>query len=74
MRLILTVMLALPLIGCAAAGPERDVAAECGAQGHQPATEAWRHCLEAGGAAIATGPGSPYANVDEEDDGGGDNG
>jgi hypothetical protein len=73
MRLLLTAVLALPLIGCAA-GAERDVAAACGAQGHQPGTEAWRHCVEAGGAAIATGPGSPYANVDEEDDGGGDEG
>jgi hypothetical protein len=30
--------------------------------------------VDAGGAAIATGPGSPYANVDEEEDGGGDDG
>ena len=73
MRVFLTMVLALPLIGCAA-GPERDAAAACAAQGHQPGTEAWRHCVEADGAAIATGPGSPYANVDEEEDGGGDDG
>jgi hypothetical protein len=71
MRVLLPAMLALPLIGCAA-GPDSNVEAACAAQGHQPGTEAWRYCLEADGAAIATGPGSPYANVDEEEDSSGD--
>jgi hypothetical protein len=71
MRVLLPIVLALPLFGCAA-DPERDAEAACSAQGHEPGTEAWRHCMEAGGAAIATGPGSPYANVDEEEDSGGD--
>ena len=73
MLVLLPLALALPLIGCAG-NPERDAAAACTAQGHQPGTEAWRYCVDAGGAAIATGPGSPYANVDEEEDGGGDDG
>jgi hypothetical protein len=72
MRVLLPALLALPLIGCAA-GPASDVEAACAAQGHQPGTEAWRYCMEADGAAIATGPGSPYAYVDEEEDGGEDN-
>ena len=71
MRVLLMAALALPLIGCAAA-PLRDAAAACAEQGYQPGTEAWRACTEAGGAEIATGPGSPYANVDEEEDSGGD--
>jgi hypothetical protein len=69
MRVVLPAVLSLSLIGCAA-GPGPDASAECAAQGHQPGTEAWRACMQAGGAAIATGPGSPYANADEEDDGG----
>lgn len=71
MRVLFRAMLLLPLIGCAA-GPEPDAAAACAAQGHQPGTEAWRVCMEAGGSEIATGPGSPYANADEEESGGGD--
>ena len=70
MRVLLPAGLALSLIGCATP-PSQDAAAECAAQGHGPGTEAWRVCMEAGGAAIATGPGSPYANADEEDDPGG---
>ena len=67
MRVLLPAVLALPLIGCAATAPEPDVAAACAAQGHRPGTEAWRVCMEAGGAAIATGPGSPYANADDDE-------
>lgn len=69
MRIALITSLSLLLFGCAAS-PGPDAAAECTAQGHQPGTEAWRVCMDAGGAAIATGPGSPYLNADEEDDGG----
>lgn len=71
MRIVLPAVLSLSLIGCAA-GPAPDASADCAAQGHQPGTEAWRYCMDAGGAEIATGPGSPYANVDEEDDRGSD--
>jgi hypothetical protein len=55
------------LSGCTT-GPEpgADVAAACERQGHDPGTEAWRVCIEADGAAIATGPGSPFANADED--------
>jgi hypothetical protein len=55
------------LAGCGA-GPEpgADFAAACVRQGHDPGTEAWRVCMEADGASIATGPGSPYANADED--------
>lgn len=67
MRVLMTAMLSLALAGCAT-GPEPNAEAQCAMQGHEPATEAWRVCMEAGGAAIATGPGSPYANADEEDD------
>jgi hypothetical protein len=76
MRALFTAVLALPLSGCSAwqdsAGRTPDVEAACAAQGHHPGTEAWRYCMEADGAEIATGPGSPYANVDEEDDSGAD--
>ncbi len=71
MRVLFPAVLALSLIGCAA-GPEPDAAAACAAQGHEPGTEAWRVCMQAGGAAIATGPGSPYAKADEEEEGGTD--
>ncbi len=66
MRVLFAVALSLPLIACAA-GSETDAATACAAQGHEPGTEAWRVCMDAGGAAIATGPGSPYANADEEE-------
>jgi hypothetical protein len=56
------------LAGCAT-GPEReaDASATCARQGHYVGTDGWRACMEAGGAAVATGPGSPYANADEDD-------
>lgn len=63
--------LALPaafLLGCAA-GPQVDAREECISQGHAPGTDAFRACVDAGGAEIATGPGSPYANADEEEGG-----
>lgn len=65
MRVALAAVLSMSLVACAA-GSYTDASAECAAQGHQPGTEAWRVCMEAGGAAIATGPGSPYANADED--------
>jgi hypothetical protein len=57
--------LSLLLIGCAA-GPGSDVTAACAAQGHPSGSDAWRVCVEGGGAAVATGPGSPYLNSDKE--------
>lgn len=65
MRIALVLLPAL-LLGCAQAA-RVDVGAACLAQGHQPGGEAYRACVDAGGAALATGPGSPYANVDEEE-------
>ena len=73
MRVVLPTVLLLALIGCdVPSGPDAsapDASAECAAQGHAPGSEAWRLCMDAGGAAIATGPGSPFANVDEEEEG-----
>jgi hypothetical protein len=66
MRVLLPTALSLLLAGCAGTGS--DIAAECAAQGHPPGSEAWRVCADAGGAAIATGPGSPYLNSDNETD------
>lgn len=71
MRVLLPAVLTLSLFGCAA-GPQSDAAADCVDQGYQPGTEVYRACVEGGGAAIATGPGSPYAMVDEEESSGTD--
>lgn len=78
MRCVLIATLALPLTGCAAAvvpapapltvpGTEARVEARCAAQGHQPSTQGWRMCVDAGGLPIATGPGSPW-HTDEWQD------
>ena len=48
------------LLAACAPGPA-GLLAGCEAQGFAPGTEGYRHCQDAGGVAIATGPGSPYA-------------
>lgn len=59
-RMLLFMLAPLALMGCAAEGVS-DPQAACRAQGYEPGTEAWRVCIDADGAPIATGPGSPYA-------------
>lgn len=58
-RKLLIVLAPVALMGCATAGIA-DPEAACRAQGYEPGTEAWRVCMDADGAWIATGPGSPY--------------
>jgi len=65
-RMLLFMLVPLALTGCATGGPA-DAEATCRAQGHEPGTEAWRVCVDADGASIATGPGSPYSNRDSFD-------
>lgn len=67
MRIVFAVIL-VPglLLGCTRPA-QIDASAACVAQGHRPGTEAHWACMNAGGAQIATGPGSPYANADEEE-------
>lgn len=60
LRMLLFVLAPLALMGCAAEGVA-DPEAACRSQGYDPGTEAWRVCIDAGGAAIATGPGSPFS-------------
>ncbi|HLS18358.1 MAG TPA: hypothetical protein VK090_00985 [Paracoccaceae bacterium] len=59
-RILLFMLAPLALMGCATEGAA-DAEAACRAQGYDPGTEAWRVCIDADGAPIATGPGSPYA-------------
>ena len=70
MRMMLAVAVAgLGLAGCAG-GPAVEADAACAAQGFAPGSDEYRACMDAGGAAIATGPGSPYWNADAEEDNG----
>lgn len=59
MRLLLAVLASAFLVGCGVGG-KADPEAACRSQGYQPGEEAWDVCIGAGGAAIATGPGSAY--------------
>ena len=66
MRILLLALAPAALLGCTAAGtagpdagPDADAA--CQARGYAPGTEEYRVCMDARGAAVATGPGSPYA-------------
>ncbi len=59
MRLAVAMLVLALLLGCAEEAPVGADAA-CSAQGYQPGTDAWQACTNAGGATIATGPGSPY--------------
>lgn len=65
--IVVTALSAGLLAGCVA-GPAPGAAAACAEQGYAPGTEAYRACMDAGGAAIATGPGSPFRNADQEED------
>lgn len=58
-RILLFALAPLALIGCT--DGVSDPEAACHAQGYEPGTEAWRVCIDAGGAPIATGPGSPFS-------------
>lgn len=69
MRVVVMSLAACAVLAGCAAGPEADVALACEAQGFRPGTEEFRVCVDADGAEIATGPGSPYANVDEDENG-----
>lgn len=59
MRAAVSLLVLALLIGCAPEAPV-DADAACSAQGYAPDTDAWQACTNAGGATIATGPGSPY--------------
>ncbi|HET7409214.1 MAG TPA: hypothetical protein VFJ13_03375 [Paracoccaceae bacterium] len=64
MRKLLFALAPAALMGCAAAGTA-DPELACRSQGHAPGTEEFRVCMDAGGAAIATGPGSPYVKSNQ---------
>lgn len=66
--LVIALALAAALLAGCTARTGTDAAAACAAQGHAPGTEAYRACMDAGGVPLATGPGSPYMNADEEKD------
>lgn len=67
--LVASAFIGVLLAGCTA-GPVADPQSACAARGYAMGTEEYRACMDAGGVAIATGPGSPYANVDEDEDNG----
>lgn len=62
MRKLLFILSPLMLLGCNAPVATTDAESACRSQGYAPGTDAWEYCMEGGGAPIATGPGSPYAN------------
>ena len=66
--LIVSTAIVALLAGCAA-GPVVDPRSACAARGYAEGSEEFRACMDAGGAAIATGPGSPYANADDDENG-----
>ncbi len=68
-RMLAVGLTGLGLAGCAG-GAAVEADAACAARGFAPGSEEYRVCVDAGGAAIATGPGSPWWNTDADDDDG----